>query len=418
MDLQWLAPAFEAEGPFASVTLDVSRTDASGEHEVELRWRELRRRLEEQGAPEDVLDVLAERAVAPSGRTDTGDGSGRVVVAGAGGVVLDLVLPTAPPQDEALWGAVPHVLPAVRAAAGATRYLLVATDRAGADLTVAVGSGVTTALPEGGDAVVGSSVAAVEASESSGADDNILHKVPVGGTGEYTRERRVEDSWQRDAAAVAKDVDDLVSRYKPHVVVLTGDENAVALVRERLGGAASAIAEVVQGGGRAEGIRSEDFAQTLGEVLAKVQEQRLREVMDSYAQARGKDADAADGLDAVVQMLQRGQVQDVLLRDDPSSTWTLWVGPDPMQLAGSREDLLEMGVQEPVEVRADAALVRAAVAGSAGLVLVPGTRQDETDELELGDGVGAILRWSDQGTPGSGAPTMSGDSERLRDLGA
>ena len=174
----------------------------------------------------------------------------------------------------------------------------------------------------------------------------------------------------------------------------------------------------VQGGGRAEGVKSEDFAQTLGEVLARVQDQRLREVMDSYSQARGKDADGADGIDAVVQMLQRGQVQDVLLRDDPSSTWTLWVGPDALQLAGSREDLLEMGVQEPVEVRADAALVRAAVGGGAGLVLVPGTRQDETDELELADGVGAILRWSDQGTPGSGAPTMSGDSQRLRDVGA
>jgi len=418
MDLQWLAPAFEAEGPFASVTLDVSRADASGEHEVELRWRELRRRLEEQGAPEDVLDVLAERATAPSGRADTGDGSGRTVVAGAGGVVLDLVLPAAPSQDEASWGPLPHVLPAVRAAAGATRYLLVATDHAGADLTVAVGSGVTTARPEGGDAVVGSSVDAVEASRSSGADDDILHKVPVGGTGEYTRERRVEDSWQRDAAAVAKDVDDLVGHHKPHVVLLTGDENAVSLVRERLGGAAAALAQVVHGGGRADGIRDEAFARALGEVLAGVQEQRLREVMDSYEQARGKDADGADGLDAVVQMLQRGQVQDVLLRDDPSSTWTLWVGPDAMQLASSREDLLEMGVQEPVEVRADAALVRAAVGGAAGLVLVPGARQDETDELDLADGVGAILRWSDQGTPGGGAPTMTGDSERLRDVGA
>lgn len=417
MDLQWLAPAFEAEGPLASVTLDVSRGDASGEHEVELRWRELRRRLEEQGAPEDVLDLLAERATAPSGRQDTGDGSGRTVVAGAGGVVLDLVLPAAPAQDEASWGPVPHVLPAVRAAAGSTRYLLVAADHDGADLTVAVGSGVTAARPEGGDAVVGSSVDEVQARETSGADDDVLHKVPVGGTGEYTHERRVEDSWQRDAAAVASDVDDLVSRYKPEVVVLTGDDNAVSLVKERLGGAAAAIAEVVQGGGRADGIRSEDFARTLGEVLARVQERRLQEVADSYAQARGKDADGADGLDAVVQMLQRGQVQDVLLRDDPSSTWTLWVGPEPLQLASSREDLLEMGVAEPVEVRADAALVRAAVGGAAGLVLVPGTRQDESDPLELGDGVGALLRWSDQGTPGGGAPTMTGDSERLRDVG-
>ncbi|MEJ5946201.1 Vms1/Ankzf1 family peptidyl-tRNA hydrolase [Pseudokineococcus basanitobsidens] len=417
MDLQWLAPAFEAEGPLASVTLDISRSDASGEHEVELRWREVRRSLEEQGAPEQVLDLLADRATAPSGRADTGDGSGRTVVAGTGGVVLDLVLPKAPAQDEGTWGSLPQVLPAVRAAAGATRYVLVATDRAGADLTVAVGAGVTTARPEGGDAVVGAS-SDVEETRTSGSDDDVLHKVPVGGVGEHTHERRVEDSWERDAAAVAKDVDDLVGRYKPHVVVLTGDDTAVSLVRERLGGAASAIAEVVQGGGRADGIRSDDFAQTLGELLARVQEGRLKETTDSFEQARGQDADGTDGIDAVVTMLQRGQVQDVLLRDDPSSTWTLWVGPDPLQLASSREDLLEMGVSDPVEVRADAALLRAAVGGAAGLVLVPGARQDETDELELADGVGALLRWSDEGTPGGSAPTMSGDADRLRDVGA
>ncbi len=430
MDLQWLAPTFEAQGPLVSVTLDVSRGDESGEHEVALRWRELRRSLEEQGAPSDVLDVVGERATAPSGRSDGEGGSGRTVVAGEGGVVLDVVLPSAPASDAALYGPLPDVMPALRAAAGSTRYLLVAADRQGADLTVAVGNGVTTALADGGDAVVGTSSQVTE-TRTSGSDDDVIHKVPVGGIGEHSHERRVEDSWERDAAAVASDVDDLVTRHHPEVVVLTGDQTAVSLVRERLGGRASELAVVVGGGGRADGIRDDAFGRALGEALAEVRTRALVATADSFRQARGQDADAADGLEDTVAMLQRGQVQDVLLHDDPTSTTTLWVGPEALQVATTREDLLEMGVGEPVQVRADAALVRAAVGGGAGLVLVPDARSAadaEADEdgveppadpgVELAGGVGAVLRWSDAGTPGTGAASMSGDGSRLRDVGA
>lgn len=417
MDLQWLTPAVEAEGPVASVTMDVSRGDASGGYEVDVRWRDLRRQLEEAGAPQEVVAAVEERITAPSGQADNEGGTGRTVVAGTGGVVLDLLLPEAPQRDEATWGPVAHLLPAIRAAAGSTRYLLVEADRQGADITVAVGSGVTAARPEGGDAVVGET-SDTESTTTSGADDNIIHEVPVGGTGDYTNRHRVEDSWEHNAAAVAKDVDDLVSAHRPEVVLVTGETKELTMIREHLGERAASLLKEVPGGGRSQGVKEETFRAAIGEALAEVRAQALQELFASYTQARGKDADGADGFDAVVSLLQRGQVQEVLLRDDPSSTFRLWIGPSPLQLGQSREDLLEMGVGEPVEVRADDAIVRAVVGSSAGLTLVPGTRQDETDELELADGIGAVLRWSDQGTPGGGAPTMSGDTGRLRDVGA
>ncbi|HEX8628120.1 MAG TPA: peptide chain release factor 1, partial [Catenuloplanes sp.] len=105
----------------------------------------------------------------------------------------------------------------------------------------------------------------------------------------------------------------------------------------------------------------------------------------------GDDA-ASGGLAAVVSALQRAQVDTVLLVDDPSSTDTLWIGPAPMQVATSADELRAMGVEDPVEVRADAALLRAVAGTDAALVLVgPG-------EAPLPHGVGAVLRYADAGT--------------------
>jgi hypothetical protein len=55
-------------------------------------------------------------------------------------------------------------------------------------------------------------------------------------------------------------------------------------------------------------------------------------------------------------------------------------------------ELRAMAVQEPQQVRADAALLRALVGTDAALVLVdPGT-------VELDGGVGALLRYADEST--------------------
>ncbi|HEY0216730.1 MAG TPA: hypothetical protein VGC57_10095, partial [Cellulomonas sp.] len=56
---------------------------------------------------------------------------------------------------------------------------------------------------------------------------------------------------------------------------------------------------------------------------------------------------------------------------------------------------------------ADVALLRAALGQDAGLTIVP------EGALELVDGVGATLRWSDDSTPSEAVPTQSQDQRRL-----
>ncbi|MFI1993881.1 hypothetical protein [Actinoplanes sp. NPDC020271] len=95
-----------------------------------------------------------------------------------------------------------------------------------------------------------------------------------------------------------------------------------------------------------------------------------------------------DGLTEVVTHLSRGQVDTLLLIDDPSSTERLWIGPDPLQLSDDPEVLNAAGVRHPPLVRADAAMMRALTAADASIALVAAGEH-------LRGGVGARLRFAE-----------------------
>ncbi|MBV8861403.1 MAG: hypothetical protein JO259_06030, partial [Mycobacterium sp.] len=96
MDSERLRPLLTTPGPFASVYFEDSHDTADAAAQLELKWRNVREQLEAQGVDESVTASI-ERAVMdlrpPIGR------SGRAVVAGADGVVLNehLLRPTATP---------------------------------------------------------------------------------------------------------------------------------------------------------------------------------------------------------------------------------------------------------------------------------------------------------------------------------
>ena len=89
----------------------------------------------------------------------------------------------------------------------------------------------------------------------------------------------------------------------------------------------------------------------------------------------------------------------------------LSVGPEPLQLATTLAGLDGLGLAgSPRRMRAPAALVRAALAQDAGVTVA------EEGEVSLTDGVGALLRWSDDSTPGGTLLSQSADKGRLRAL--
>jgi len=397
MNLHWLKPLLGRPSPFTTVYLDATRAEVAGEVEAAERWRTVRRGLERDGAPRAVLDEIGELVSRPTGVRAP---HGRVLVADAEGVRVDRLLSTPPAQSSGVVAPVPALLPAVRSADESVQYLLVEVDRFGADLTWATawGPGIT----EAGER------ASVE------GDHDEVHKVREGALSRRGQ-TRAEDSWERNAEAVAAALDRRVAERTPELVVLTGDVRAVALVRDEIGQQVRDLLVEVPGGARGDGVNQEAFAARVAQVVDEVRERRRAEVLDRFRTARGRGEGAVTGLDDVIEVLRRGQVDELVLHVAALvaglSERTLWVGPEPLQLATSPEDLEALGVTQGArEMPADVALVRAAVGQDAGLTFA------DDGLVDLVDGVGAVLRWSDGSTPSEAVPTQSADQSRLRDV--
>jgi len=397
MHLHWVKPLLGRRAPFVTVHLDASPAEVAGESGPVDRWRSVRRDLERDGVPAALLEEIAQRVSQPDGRRDS---HGRVLVADADGVVVDRVLRAAPTASRGVYGPVPALSPVVRATEEQVCVLVVAVDRTGADL-------------RWGDADDGEYRGPVTETIDGGHDD--VHKVRESGI-ERRNQTRAEDSWQRNAEAVAAVVDRRVRDKHPDLVVLTGDVRAVSLVREALGQHVRELLVEVSGGGRGEGIHEEVFAVRVAQAVVDYRARRRAGHVERYREARGRGEGAVTGLDDVVEVLRRGQVDELLVTADGLegglAERTLWVGPDPLQLATSRSELAAIGVVDGDvrELPADVALVRAVVGQDAGLTFV------EDGAVEVVDGVGAVLRWADGSTPSESVPTQSADRRRLRSV--
>jgi hypothetical protein len=91
-----------------------------------------------------------------------------------------------------------------------------------------------------------------------------------------------------------------------------------------------------------------------------------------------------------VAALQRAQVETLLVHDDPTDDRSLWFGPDGVHLSMAAGSLSELGVTSPQEGRLADVLIRAALATSSDVRIVPTTSENGPTE-----DVGAILRWAD-----------------------
>jgi hypothetical protein len=395
MKLDSLKPLLHHDGPLTTVCLDATRGDEStGERDVKSRWHGLRRVLEHAGAPPETLAAIEEAVLRP---THVPGPHGRYVVAAGSRVLLDHVLADPPARDEAFHDGTPSLVPAVAAMDEAVRYVLVEVDRQGADVTWSGGSGP--AVPRG---------------HVEGGHD-VLHKVGGGGWSHRRFQTRAEDSWERNAEAVAAELDRLVAEQRPELVLLTGDVRAVPLVRAAMGRTAAELVVEVPGGSRAGGVKEDAFAAHVRRVLEAHRARRRAQVVDRLREGLGRGDGAVTSLDDVVEVLRKGQVSElVVVRTAAGASVArlnerrLWVGPDPLHLGRRRGDVEALGVpaDRVREVRADVAVLRALVAQDGGFTFA------EEGSVDLVDGVGAILRWSDAATPRETAPSYADDRTR------
>lgn len=385
MLLDLLKPVMDSQAPYASVCVDATRVDRATGDELELRWADHARELEALGAPPQAVEALRRRALEPTGR---GGERTRVLVASGDQVVLDLLLPGRPVKEEAAFGAVPDLMPVVRALSPLVPYAVARVDRAGADLEV-----------------VGALGDVEDEHEVNGGHD-VLHKVGFGGWSHKRYQTRAQDSWERNATVVAEELDRIVRRHAPELVLLEGDSNAIAALEEHASHELKQRLVRLNTGGRAAGTSASAEEEAVRAALADHRRLRTQRLLDRLDERLRRQQEAVEGLEPVVEVLRRGQIEELLLRDDPGSTASLWVGQEPLQVGTSREDAVAAGAMEPQQVRADAALVWSLLGSSAGMTLLDGENGPD-----LTDGLAAVLRWSDSATPHSAVPSMPGHGE-------
>jgi hypothetical protein len=372
MHLSFLRPLYTRPGPWASVYLDASHDTEDARPALHLRWRALREQLAGEGAERATLDVLD--AVLRRHEPIAGD-YGLAAFAAGGELALTEYLSAPPRRDLAALGPIPHVMPLVAQRGEQVAWVRVLADRTGADVTGISAGGVSRrATVRGGSTFP-------------------IRRVGPGAWSQANFQRQALTSWKRNAGDAAAATAELAELLGAEVIVVAGDTHARTMLAGQLPARWQDRVVRTDAGSRGGGADPGALDGVTAQAVAEVALAHAEESLDRF----GTQERVGGGLAAVVAALQRGQVETMLIVDDPSSNAHLWIGPEPTDLALSAEELAALSVTEPRRVRADAALLRALVGTDAEVtVLAPG------EAPELPDGVGAVLRYVDAVTPGRG----------------
>jgi hypothetical protein len=366
MDATAMTKIFGEPGPFVSVYLDLDlRAGGRGEAAQEsilLRWRELASQARAAGADEATLEALGAcvRAHRPGDAT-------LAAVASRGHVLLDEMLVGRHEGDAVTAGALPSLLPIFAWSRSRLPYLLVAVDRAGADLE---GYAIDP------DPVLEQSIA--------GDNDEIARRSGPGGFSQPRYQHRVEDSWDRNAAQIASVVVAAVGRIKPHLVLLSGDVRARQHLIEHLPSAVRALVQTLdsEGGRAADGSAERRRAEVRARVAdaARAEEDALLSSLEARADV------VVSGVAPTLSALRAGQVATLLVEDRVDDTRSAWFAGPATEVAAGRAMLDGDGT--PAQGRLVDVAVRAALGGDAAVHVLASGRLPYT-----ADGLGALLRY-------------------------
>lgn len=363
MDVTEIAKLYTSPVPYVSLYLDTPVAVENAAQRLETAWKSARGRLAEDGVDEVTLDAL-DGAV----RDDRTEGNALVVFASHGSVLYRRRLPESLTTEVARCDSLPYVVPLLAWRQSRVPHVVVLADRSGADILAYV---------DDAEPVV---------TEDVRGSHDVIHKAGPGGWSQMRYQHRAEDSWEGNAREVADEVDRVVARLRPEVVLVRGDVRAVQYLQEHLAEATKPLVRVVErGSGRAADGGDEVTAEEIAEHLADVADSGLRRVLDEFQEERGQGDRATDGVRATVEALRKAQVATLLLRDEPDDDRRLWFADDPSLVALSRDDLTGLGAEHVQDGRLADVLVRAAVGTGADVAIV---------QSGPNEGVGAILRYA------------------------
>jgi hypothetical protein len=362
MDISFLKPLYDGSGPWCSVYLSTARTEPLAEHEIELRWDELRGRLAELGAPKKDLRAIDDEVGGDIGLPGP---HGQAIFAAHGAVALVRELPAPHTDSRAVLGELPDLAPLLAQARDLGPHLVVFVDHSGADVEV-YGS----ALRQERERVDGPAQ---------------LSSVSPGDRRQDRNQRRAENSWQENARAIAARVGQIAGEHTAGTIALSGDARMRFAVLAELGPQWRSRA-VELAGSDAPGADADLVRRDAARAAAEFEQAWRAETVDRYASglAHGK---AVEGIEAVVASLRAGEVETLLVRQDAADGGApVWWGPERGQLAVRAEELEATHATRVKRSRAVDALIRAAALEGGDLLLFDG------GEPGPREAVGAILR--------------------------
>ncbi len=363
MQLESIKPVFEKSGPFVTVHAEVGRGTADAISQRDARWTTLRHELEHAGVADGLVEQIGERVTE---NTHLPGEVRRTVVAAGDEIVLDEVQPGHSHWPETCdVGPLPHLTAWLANADAAQSFLLVTTDRVGADISL------HSALP-----------APADVERSVDGEDFYITKVAEGDWAQKQFQQTAENTWKQNAALVADEVRSLVGAHGPKVALVAGETRARAELLRALSDDAGSLPPVVEieSGGRAAGASDEALWAEVTEVVTRLSREHDAEVAARLDEGRGRGEGAATGLDEVVAALAQSQVEelavDLQALEERTVTTKALVGvPLPASALAERE------------LPADRALVAAAALTGASVTMLSAS-------MSHGGGAAALLRWT------------------------
>lgn len=321
MRLDFIRPLYERGGPYTSLYMG-----ALTERDRAVQWTSLRDKAEQAGAV--VPEELEAEALRP--------GPGQALFATQHDVVLAERL-AEPPPPLVHHSPLPYVTPMLMRRGENVAHLRVVVDHAGAEVTVFGGGSARSATIE--------------------AEDWPLQKTAQGGWSQRRYERAVEETWEKNAVAVAQEVDEQVRRIGADLVLVAGEPRSRSMLGDHLGVKAGERMVMVEHGHRGDlGGFERDVEAALDDWL----DHRRGELLERHG-----EQDGPVGIAQVAHALREGRVHALLLPGELDRQ--VWIGEGGTQVSTDDAELRAWGVEKPVTERADSALVRAAAMTDAEL---------------------------------------------------
>jgi hypothetical protein len=366
---------YDLIGDYVSVYMNTDREQEKAIEAIDDRWRSAREGLLVAGASTASLDAVA-AAIGSAGEA----ARGQALFAKNGAVTFTGALDGPPRREIARLAPLPHVMPLLAQHLPPVPHLRVSATETGGEIVAFGGSG-----DEWRDWVAGKQWP--------------VHKTSVGGLSQDRHQRNVEETWNANAKQLAAEMVKVASRINAQHVIVAGSAQIRTLVLEHLPKLMAESAAVFEEEVSAD---SPAMADAADRALSQWADRDVRQRFDDWrthaAHGRG-----VEGLAATMAAFRDGQVSDLFVVDNPTSTATAWIGPAGQDLAANEQDLLERDVASPVTDRADAALVRAVASTDAELHFLPEDVVETGDPAACGgiahprDGVCATLRFSERG---------------------